>query len=77
MKPHVDNLRELLGSVLATEATEIDCEVFLNRVGCYLESSDHDRSITPELVAVAQHLSVCPECKQEFEALVGVYISDF
>ncbi len=69
MKPTTEQLRELLRVVAATRAQEIDCEQFLTRVAAYLETIG-DQALLPELDVVAQHLEVCPECSEEFDALV-------
>ena len=63
-------MEELLRVLLATEPTEIDCDEFLARVGAYLEALGPDDSPPAELRAVSQHLAVCAECREEFDALV-------
>jgi hypothetical protein len=64
-----DPLETMLERVLATEPIEIDCDEFLRLVSPYLESMEAESELPPELLAVAQHLKVCPECAEEFEAL--------
>ena len=70
MNDATDRLETLLRRVLATEPEEIDCDEFLSRVAAYLESREDAGELGPELHAVAKHLEVCPECHDEFEALV-------
>ena len=70
MKPTTEQLRELLRVVAATRPQEIDCEQFLTRVAAYLESLG-EQALPPELDVVAQHLEVCPECSEEFDALAA------
>jgi hypothetical protein len=70
MSTSTDKIRELLQQVIATEPTEIDCEELLARVGAYVESATSERELSVELRVVAQHLEVCPECKEEIEALL-------
>ena len=72
MKPTTEQLRELLRVVAATRPQEIDCEQFLTRVAAYLESLG-EQALPPELDVVAQHLEVCPECSEEFDALVSAH----
>ncbi len=74
MKPTHEQLRELLRVVAATRPQEIDCEQFLTRVAAYLETIG-DQALLPELDIVAQHLEVCPECSEEFDALVSTHKS--
>ncbi len=63
-------LEDLLKRVLATEPEELDCDGFLARVSPYLERLEHGGTVSSELRSVSQHLSVCPECREEFDALV-------
>ena len=71
MKRH--QLTELLRVVIATVPDEIDCDAFLDRVATYLEALGPDGKIPPELQAVSQHLEVCSECKEEFDALLKLH----
>jgi hypothetical protein len=59
--------------VQATEPFEIDCDEFLARVAPFLELVAADRDIPLELRHVAQHLAVCPQCKEEFDALLRAH----
>ena len=63
-------LVELLRVVLATAPDEIDCDRFLERVAAFLHEVGPDGEIPSDLRAVSQHLEVCPECKEEFDALI-------
>jgi len=66
-------LTELLRIVRATAPDEIDCDALLDRVATYLEALGPDGEIPPDLQAVAQHLEVCSECKEEFDALLRLH----
>ena len=70
MKPNNEPLDDLLRRVLATEPKELDCDGFLARVAPYLERLEQGGELSADLQSVSQHLSVCPECREEFEALV-------
>ena len=63
-------LRALLELVHATDPREIDCDEFLERVAGVVDALGADAAPPPELDAVSQHLTVCPECREEFDALV-------
>lgn len=66
-------LEALLDAVLHTEPDEIDCDGFLKGASALLEALAEDGGELPEdLAAVSRHLSVCPECREEFEALIRV-----
>ena len=70
MEPDRDQLAELARIIAETAPQEIDCDTVLDRVAAYLETAERGERLPEELRAVAQHLEVCPECKQEFEALL-------
>ena len=70
-----DQLQTLLRLVLATEPDEIDCDEFLKRIAGVFEAIDRNADPPPELAAVSQHLDVCPECREEFDALVRAFRS--
>ena len=67
-------LRELLRQMDLTEAQEIDCEEFLHRVAAYVERLDaHDKTPTGfEDRVLLLHMQLCPECLEEFEALMAL-----
>lgn len=65
-----DKIRELLRQAIATEPAEIDCEELLARVGAFVESATKGAELPAELRIVAQHLEICPECKEEIDALL-------
>lgn len=68
-----ERLHELLRLVQATEPDELDCDEFLARVAPLLEVVAAEKDLPAELRPVAQHLSVCPECKEEFDALLRAH----
>lgn len=59
----------LLRLVSLTEDAEINCEQCLSLVAEFAEQKLHGKSIHEGLQAVGQHLSVCDECRAEYEAL--------
>lgn len=67
---------QLLQSVAHTADEEIDCDAFLERVGAFLEHQREQGRLSPELRQVAQHVEVCPECREELEALVELRLSE-
>lgn len=66
-KEEIDGLMRL---VALTKDDEIDCERCLALVAEFAEEELAGRSIPVALGAVEQHLSVCPECREEYEALL-------
>lgn len=73
MSPSRKQLERLLSLVSATRAEEIDCDEFLARVGAYLERLNTSALDQQDVMEVRQHLEVCPECREEFEALLQVH----
>ncbi len=68
--PTPAQLDALARLVAQTADDEIDCGVVLERVAAYLEAHQAGETLPPALVMVQQHLTVCPECHEEFEALL-------
>lgn len=64
-----EQLIALARSVANTADEEIDCAVFLDRMAAYLETQGR-APLPPEFAAIEQHLSVCPECYEEFQILL-------
>ncbi len=69
-KEDLDNLLRLIG---LTKDDEIDCERCLALVAEFAERELPGRSIPAGLEAVAHHLSVCAECREEYEALLRAW----
>jgi len=65
-----EQVQTLLRLLLATEPTEIDCDGFLKRIAGVVDAMGDDLDPPPELAAVSKHLEVCPECREEFDALL-------
>lgn len=65
-----DELIKLLQLLAVTETDEIDCEEFLVRVAGFLERLGPDGTPPEGYEDVVQHLRVCPECLEEFGALL-------
>jgi uncharacterized protein with PIN domain len=65
-KEQMDALVRLIG---LTKEDEINCECCLERVAEFAERELAGKSIPESLEAVKQHLAVCGECREEYEAL--------
>ncbi len=63
-------IAELSRLIGLTRDDEIDCERCLALVAEFAERVLAGGSIPAGLEAVAQHLSVCAECREEYEALL-------
>lgn len=62
-------LQKMLDVVRATQTVEIDCDVCLMRVGEFAELNLVGKPIPEGLKAIEQHLSICDECREEYELL--------
>ena len=62
----------LLRAIAFTKPEEVDCEEFLSAVSGYVESLTNGQPV-PCSDAIHQHLEVCPECLEEFEALYEAF----
>lgn len=63
----IDGLLRLVG---LTEESEINCEQCLAAVAEFAEQELAGKSICEALRAVEQHLTVCAECRDEYDALL-------
>ena len=61
--------RKLLQWLERTSAEEIDCDEFLARSARLAEALRAGDTLPRDAAAALQHLTVCPECEEEFEAL--------
>lgn len=64
-----EEIRNMLDVVRATQSVEIDCDVCLSQVGEFAELHLVGKPVPEGLKSVEQHLSICAECREEFEAL--------
>jgi predicted anti-sigma-YlaC factor YlaD len=62
-------LQKMLDVVRATQPIEIDCDVCLMQVVEFAELNLVGKPIPEGLKAIEQHLSICDECREEYEML--------
>ena len=72
MKLDPESIKALLAATLETRPQEIDCLEWLDKVAGYAEFRKRGEAIPNDLEIVHQHLAVCPECTEEFEALLDL-----
>ncbi len=65
-------VRELIRVVDQTREVEITCSECRDAVGEYLERRLAGLPIDAALERVEHHFTLCPECREEFEALKKV-----
>lgn len=65
-----DEIDALLNLVSLTADDEIDCDECLALIAEFAEQELASKPFSEGLRAVAQHLTVCSECREEYEALL-------
>jgi hypothetical protein len=71
MKPDPEKYRDLARFLLKTRPDEMTCEEWLHQVGEYADAVLAGRPIPPSLHEVQRHMEICPECAEEFCALLA------
>ncbi len=61
---------KLLKSVSLTRPDEVTCGDCLKDLAEFAERSLQGRSVPEGLRAIEHHLAICPECQEEFKALL-------
>ena len=68
--------REQVGSIVKmlgrTTEREFNCGECLQHVGEYAETRLTGRPVNEVLAGIEQHLALCPECQEEFLALMAI-----
>ncbi len=65
-RKEIDSLMKLIG---LTQDVELNCEQCLYLIAEFAERELAGKTLPAGLQAVEQHLSVCAECREEYEAL--------
>lgn len=65
-----EQLRNIAQAVLVTRPVELHCGEWLDRVGRYAEVVLDGGAIPESLDLVREHMVICPECREEFEAMI-------
>ena len=66
-RQQIDTLLEMLSS---TQEEELTCDECAQLLADFAENYPECDSLTTGLEAVKQHLQLCGECREEFEALL-------
>ena len=64
-----DQIHDLLREVCATCPDELTCECCLAEFARLVERSTTGGDLCETLRAVERHIGLCPECREEYEAL--------
>jgi hypothetical protein len=63
-------VRDLLEASLATRDIEIGCDDCLMQVASYCETELAGKEVPEALRLVREHLEICPDCHEEYHALL-------
>ncbi len=66
------NERDLLTRLLGTRGDDAGCEETLALLAAYVEDELEGRNVRGLLPAVAEHLSNCRACAEDYEGLVAL-----
>jgi hypothetical protein len=66
-----DHLRTLADLLAKSRPDELTCDEWLDRVGSCAEAAAAGQPAPAGSDLVMQHLTICPECKEEYDALVA------
>lgn len=67
-------VRDLLETSLATRDVEIACDDCLMQVASYCETELAGKEVPEALRLVREHLEICPECHEEYQALLSAML---
>ena len=60
---------EFLRQIVVTRDHEVDCSVCIQNIGEFAEKKLAGSEMDAALASIEHHLSLCPECTEEYEAL--------
>lgn len=70
MPVNMDHIKALIERMKLTRDHELNCNEFLDRMAEYAEFELSGSTIPEALEVVEHHLELCPECREEYEALL-------
>ena len=65
-----DSVKALVQATVNTQEVELGCDDCLAQVGAYAERQLAGQTLPEALRRVEEHLRGCPECREEYEALL-------
>lgn len=75
MKISNEQIDALLGMISLTQDEEVDCDGCLDKMAQFVEHSLTGKTNPQGLQLIEHHLKLCPECREEFEALKNALTS--
>ena len=71
MKLDADELAVLLNALALTRDDELNCDECLAVVARFVESELSGKTPAEAFERVRQHLAICADCREEYEALLA------
>lgn len=68
----MDSLKRMLGMLARTQDTEHDCDEVYRVLDQFAEAMARGEDAATWMPLVQQHLEMCPDCREEFEALLRI-----
>ncbi len=72
MQIPVDKLTTMVRGVARTQETEYSCDDAYQLLDEFTEAVAQGKDVAKLMPLVQQHLEMCPDCREEFEALLRV-----
>jgi hypothetical protein len=70
-KFNLKHLQDLAGVLLRTQPVELTCDELLSKIAPFAEAILKSGMAPEDSALIQQHLDICPECQEEFEALLA------
>ncbi len=72
MQIPIDKLKTMVRGVARTKITEYSCEDVYQLLDEFTEAVVQGKDVATLMPLVQQHLDLCPDCREEFEALLRI-----
>jgi hypothetical protein len=72
MRQSEEAVRKLLLQIARTQERELDCGEVFAVLDEYTEAIVAGNDVEDQFAMVVQHLEICPDCLEEYEALLTV-----
>jgi predicted anti-sigma-YlaC factor YlaD len=72
MQSPIDSIKRMLGMLARTKPVEYSCDDVQRLLDQFAEAVQSGRNAASLWPLVQQHLDNCPDCREEYEALVRI-----
>jgi hypothetical protein len=71
MNPDREKFRELARFLIKTRPGDLTCDEWLDQIGEYADLVSANCPVPARLAHVHRHMETCPECAEEFNAILA------